>query len=188
MLVGDLAKQYDLKVNEFVFFLRDEYKKQFKEKVFGSMYDSVIDDSVAQEAAERFKAKQNAVAEKKRLIAEEEARIAQLVRTMPITSGNNFEGYRIVRYAGYVSGDEVATVPMGFFTGLVSNDDVNETIKKVRNIAIQEMKEAAANLDCNAVIGLDFDYITIDRSGPQGTLEIKIVLTANGTAVEIEPL
>ena len=96
--------------------------------------------------------------------------------------------YRIVKYGGYVSGDEVATIPMGFFTGMMSNDDVNETIKRVRNVAIQELKEAAANIDCSAVIGLDFDYITIDRSGTQGTVEVKIVLTANGTAVQIEPL
>ena len=122
------------------------------------------------------------------MVAEDEARIAELARSMPITSGANFEGYRITRYGGYVSGDEVATIPMGFFTGSMSNDAVNETIKRVRNIAIQELKEAAANIDCNAVIGLDFDYITIDRTGTQGTLEVKVVLTANGTAVEIEPL
>ena len=121
-------------------------------------------------------------------LAAEEERIAELARTMPITSGANFEGYRIVRYAGYVSGDEVATIPMGFFSGSITNDAVNETIKSVRNIAINELKEAAANLDCNGVIGLDFDYITIDRSNANGTVEVKIVLTANGTAVEIEPL
>ena len=122
------------------------------------------------------------------MVAADEARVAEVARSMPITSGTNFEGYRIIRYGGYVSGDEVAVIPMGFFTGSMSNDAVNETIKRVRNVAIQELKEASANIDCNAVIGLDFDYITIERSGAQGTLEVKIVLTANGTAVEIEPL
>lgn len=160
VLVGGLAGQYGLKINDFVVLV----------------------------AAERFRDKQNAAARKRQLLAEEEARIAELVRTMPITSGHSFEGYRIVCYAGYVSGDEVATVPMGVFAGAISNDGVNETIKKVRNVAIQEMKEAAANIDRNAIIGLDFDYFDLDRSGPQGTVEIKIVFTANGTAVEIELL
>lgn len=128
---------------------------------------------------------QNGVGE---LIAAEENHFLEIARNMPITSGTNFEGHRITRYAGYVSGDEVATIPMGFFSGTITNDAVNETIKKVRSVAIQELKEAAANIGCNAVIGLDFDYITIDRTGSHGTLEVKIILTANGTAVEIEPL
>lgn len=127
------------------------------------------------------------MAQKQQLLAAEEQRIAEIVRTMPITSGPNLEGYRIVRYAGYVSGDEVATIPRTLFLRSMKNDAVNDTIKQVRNVAIQELKEAAANLDCNAVIGLDFDYITLD-SGTESVTETKIVLTANGTAVQVVPI
>ncbi len=157
-----------------------------KSAVSNNTPDSMIffDKTKVGEIAKEYLS-QNATTE---LIAAEENEIAEIARKMPITSGHNFEGYRIVRYAGYVSGDEVATIPMGFFTGTMTNDSVNNTIKRVRNVAIKELKEAAANIGCNAVIGLDFDYITIDRSGANGTIEVKIVLTANGTAVEIEPL
>lgn len=147
---------------------------------------SSIQQSVEAASKERS-AQSEDLARKQQLLAAEEQRIAEVVRTMPITSGPNLEGYRIVRYAGYVSGDEVATIPRTLFLRSMKNDAVNDTIKQVRNVAIQELKEAAANLDCNAVIGLDFDYITLD-SGTENVTETKIVLTANGTAVEVEPI
>ena len=138
-------------------------------------------------ASTQRNAQSDDLARKQELLAAEEQRIAELVRRMPITSGPNLEGYRIIRYAGYVSGDEVATIPRTLFLRSMKNDAVNDTIKQVRNVAIRELKEAAANLDCNAVIGLDFDYITLD-SGTENVTETKIVLTANGTAVEIVPI
>ncbi|MBQ9002917.1 MAG: heavy metal-binding domain-containing protein [Eggerthellaceae bacterium] len=147
---------------------------------------SSIQQSVESAASQR-NAQSEELERKQRLVAAEEQRIADIVRTMPITSGPNLEGYRIVRYAGYVSGDEVATIPRTLFLRSMKNDAVNDTIKQVRNVAIRELKEAAANLDCNAVIGLDFDYITLD-SGTENVTETKIVLTANGTAVEIVPI
>ena len=147
---------------------------------------SSIQQSVESAASQR-NAQSEELERKQRLLAAEEQRIADIVRTMPITSGPNLEGYRIVRYAGYVSGDEVATIPRTLFLRSMKNDAVNDTIKQVRNVAIRELKEAAANLDCNAVIGLDFDYITLD-SGTENVTETKIVLTANGTAVEIVPI
>lgn len=147
--------------------------------------------SSIQQSVEAASGQRNAQTEdmmrKQQLLAEEERRIAEVVRTMPITSGPNLEGYRIVRYAGYVSGDEVATIPRTLFLRSMKNDAVNDTIKQVRNVAIQELKEAAANLDCNAIIGLDFDYITLD-SGTENVTETKIVLTANGTAVQVVPI
>ena len=147
---------------------------------------SSIQQSVESAASQR-NIQSEELERKQKLLAAEEQRIAEIVRTMPITSGPNLEGYRIVRYAGYVSGDEVATIPRTLFLRSMKNDAVNDTIKQVRNVAIRELKEAAANLDCNAVIGLDFDYITLD-SGTENVTETKIVLTANGTAVEIVPV
>ena len=147
---------------------------------------SSIQQSVESATSQRY-AQSEELERKQRLLAAEEQRIAEIVRTMPITSGPNLEGYRIVRYAGYVSGDEVATIPRTLFLRSMKNDAVNDTIKQVRNVAIRELKEAAANLDCNAVIGLDFDYITLD-SGTENVTETKIVLTANGTAVEVVPI
>lgn len=57
--------------------------------------------------------------------------------------------------------------------------------------ALKELKEAAYNLGCNAVIGVDFDYITLEPitvNAGGGTLYLPYVfcVTANGNAVIIE--
>lgn len=57
--------------------------------------------------------------------------------------------------------------------------------------ALKELKETAYNLGCNAVIGVDFDYITLEPitvNAGGGTLYLPYVfyVTANGNAVIIE--
>ena len=61
----------------------------------------------------------------------------------------------------------------------------------MRRNAINELKESAYQLGCNAVIGVDFDYLTLDPETvtPQGgTLYLPFLfgVTANGNAVLIE--
>ena len=56
-----------------------------------------------------------------------------------------------------------------------------------------ELKEAALDLGCNAVIGVDFDYLTLDpqtASLTGGTVyePYVICVTANGNAVVIEKI
>ena len=64
---------------------------------------------------------------------------------------------------------------------------------KIRRQALKELKEAAVALNCNAVIGVDFDYLVMDPQhgalfNNQGTIyePYVICVTANGTAVKIE--
>ena len=139
---------------------------------------------------ETIKRREEREAERARMLAEDLVRVEEVVRKMPITSGSNFEGYRIVRYGGYVSGDEVVTLSDHWLAGGISSDSkdaINDAIKRVRQGAIHELKQAAALIDCNAVIALDFDYINIDRQIGNSNFT-HIILTANGTAVEIERL
>ena len=61
----------------------------------------------------------------------------------------------------------------------------------IRRNALVELKEAAYALGCNAVIGVDFDYLTLDpetASSGGGTLYLPFLfcVTANGNAVVIE--
>lgn len=61
----------------------------------------------------------------------------------------------------------------------------------IRRNALAELKEAAYALGCNAVIGIDFDYITLDpetAGSNGGTLYLPFLfcVTANGNAVVIE--
>ena len=97
-------------------------------------------------------AEQNAEMEKQRAISQ-----------ILISSGFNFDGYRIVKYSGYISGDDATQIPRGnWFTDGQHGEDLTNALVKIRRQALKELKEAAYDLGCNAVIGVDFDYITLE--------------------------
>lgn len=113
---------------------------------------------------------------------------------MLITSGFNFDGYRIVKYSGYISGDDAMTVSRGSsFTDGGVRDKLMNSLTQIRRNALRELKEAAYDLGCNAVIGVDFDYITLDPqtaniSGGTTYQPYVFCVTANGNAVIIEKI
>lgn len=119
----------------------------------------------------------------------------EALATMLISSGFNFDGYRIVKYSGYISGDDVIQIERGRQGLITSPNDVGEALMKslsqMRRNALKELKEAAYALGCNAVIGVDFDYITFapetaNFTGGTTYLPYVFGVTANGNAVIIE--
>jgi uncharacterized protein YbjQ (UPF0145 family) len=120
----------------------------------------------------------------------------QFLASMLITSGFNFDGYAITRYSGYISGDsaiQVSRPTEGWFGGVKGNvgDALMDSLVQIRRQALAELKEAAYDLGCNAVIGVDFDYLTLDPESVNssgGTLYLPFLfgVTANGNAVTIE--
>jgi uncharacterized protein YbjQ (UPF0145 family) len=119
----------------------------------------------------------------------------QATAGMLITSGFSFEGYNITKYSGYISGDDVVQIDRGsggwFQTATDVGASLMESLVEIRRNALQELKEAAYALGCNAVIGVDFDYLTMDPetvNANGGTLYMPYVfgVTANGNAVVIE--
>ena len=117
---------------------------------------------------------------------------------MLITSGFHFEGYRIIKYSGYISGDDAISVDRGV-AGILINTATNvqsklmDSLVIIRRNALRELKEAAYNLGCNAVIGVDFDYINLDPQTANwngGTTYLPYIfgVTANGNAVIIEKI
>ncbi len=124
--------------------------------------------------------------------AEEEQRFREATSQMLISSGFSFDGYKIVKYSGYISGDDCVTIPRtGFFGTNKVSDNLCDALVKIRRQAIAELKKAAYDLGCNAVVGVDFDYITIDpqTAGLNGSTVFEpyvICVTANGNAVVIE--
>ena len=118
------------------------------------------------------------------------------VESILITSGFNFEGYSITKYSGYISGDDAVSMdrPNHGWLGGVNKDvgaDLLSGLSHIRRNALAELKEAAYALGCNAVIGVDFDYLTLDpetASSSGGTLYLPFLfaVTANGNAVVIE--
>lgn len=117
---------------------------------------------------------------------------SEALSKMLITSGFNFDGYTVTKYSGYISGDDAVEVDRGFaYFGRNTKDGLMRSLVEIRRNALQELKEAAYDLGCNAIIGVDFDYITLD---PQ-TADITgrtvyqpyiFGVTANGNAVVIE--
>lgn len=125
--------------------------------------------------------------------AAKQAAMAQML----ISSGFTFEGYRIVKYSGYISGDDAIQVSRGtagFFSSATNvGASLMDALKKMRRQALKELKEAAYDLGCNAVIGVDFDYITLEpetanSSGGTTYLPYVFGITANGNAVIIEKI
>lgn len=135
-----------------------------------------------------------AVAEEARRRQEAEDAKQRALASMLISSGFSFDGYKIVKYSGYISGDDCVTMPRDNFWGNNKvSDKLCDALVKIRRQAIKELKETAYNLGCNAVVGVDFDYLTMD---PQHAAALNamqtvyepyvICVTANGNAVVIE--
>lgn len=104
-----------------------------------------------------------------------------------LTSGYNFEGYKIVSYYGIVSGEVVMgtgflsefSASINDFLGSTS-EEFSEKIVKAKEIAISKMINVSCARGGNAVIGVDFDYTAFANN--------MIAVSANGTSVTIEKL
>ena len=192
----DLCKQYGFNQTQFENFLR---KQQFK---YTDWFNGIaVNDSDVEEIVSAFKEK----LEMDKML-EEQARIDEIrkpeedrkkkraLAEMVVTSGFTFDGYKITKYSGYISGDDCVTLPRDTFWGNNKvEDNLCGALVKIRRQALKELKEAAYDLGCNAVIGVDFDYLTMDpqhASALNGTVTVYepyvICVTANGNAVVIE--
>ena len=192
MKVADIAKQHAISEDSLVSFINHT---KFPHQAKGLLQTLMVEDSDVQKLItsykEHLKTKEQAAQKQK----EEKQRHAEQVANLPITSGHTFEGYKIVRYGGYISGDEMLFLDpekKSFWLGmdLIDTDKLVEALKSIRRVAIKELKEAALNVGCNAIIGLDFDYVNLEvnrKLVAEGSNKY-IGLTANGTAVQIEKI
>ena len=189
MKTKDIAAQYSIDKADFEFFIKKnnlEYKEGFASVTVDDSlvekYVSLFLDDINRQQAELDAAKQAGI--------DKQRAISQIL----ISSGFNFDGYRIIKYSGYISGDDATQIPRGdWFSGDSHGEDLTNALVKIRRQALKELKEAAYDLGCNAVIGVDFDYITLEpeRSSAlnrQVTVyePYVICVTANGNAVVIE--
>ena len=196
MKTKDIAKTYGVNQLNFEWFLRNNNLHYKQGVVSVDVDDSDVQAYVAKYKefqAEKESAEQAAKLEAEKMEAERkqaEEEKNQAMSKMLITSGFNFDGYTITKYSGYISGDDCITMPRNNFWG--TNDvskNLCDALVKIRRQAIKELKEAAYNLGCNAVVGVDFDYMTLD---PQhaGALNATVTIyepyvvcvTANGNA------
>lgn len=211
MKTKDIAREYGIDQNGFEQYLR-KVGANCKFGFTGATLEDDIQGHVqrykiydaeekAKQANERKKAAEEAERqrqiqmeeERKKRQAEEDKQRA--LASMLITSGFNFDGYKIKKYSGYISGDDAISIDrgtVGFFSSATNvGDSLTKSLVKIRRQAIKELKEAAYDLGCNAVIGVDFDYITLEpetanSNGGTTYLPYVFCVTANGNAVIIE--
>jgi uncharacterized protein YbjQ (UPF0145 family) len=106
---------------------------------------------------------------------------------MLVTTTPGIEGRRIKQYLGLVTGEAIlgANIFKDLFAGIRDivggrSAAYENELRKAREIAMTEMKQAAAALGANAVVGIDLDYETV---GGQGGM---LMVSISGTAVVIE--
>ena len=197
MKTKDIAKNYGIALDAFNTWLK---KSNYSHKT-GLMGGVDLDDSLnidqivsdfKQHVIQEQENIRQAQAEREHAAQEKQKALASML----ITSGFNFDGFTITKYSGYISGDDAiqANRPTQGWLGKMSGNVGEELLAglaKIRRNALAELKEAAYALGCNAVIGVDFDYLTLDPETvtPQGGtlyLPFLFAVTANGNAVVIE--
>ncbi len=214
MKFKEFTSIHNLNADDFDTFLRSKdaegFRDFWKESAWDLSISKINDDidadkliktyeqyKIKEEKEKQEKAEAEAKAKQEKAEAEAKAKQAadekkRALASMLITSGFNFDGYKIVKYSGYISGDDAVQIPRsGYFGKSQTNTLLTNALVQIRRTAIAELKEAAYDLGCNAVIGVDFDYITMEPQTANitgGTLyePYVICVTANGNAVIIE--
>jgi uncharacterized protein YbjQ (UPF0145 family) len=107
--------------------------------------------------------------------------------SMIVTTTPSVEGKRIVEYRGIVFGEVISGVDFirDFAAGLSNffggrSGAYEDELIQARQNAVYEMQQRAAELGCNAVVGVDIDYEVL------GTNNGMLMVTASGTAVIVE--
>lgn len=211
MLDYEIVEKYNLpNINGFVQFMKENNLSYTKSFLSISVEDHLVDEYIrAYRINSEYKAKLAAEeelrqaalrAEAEKKFAEERAKIEaqeteknRAMAQMLISSGFSFDGYKIVKYSGYISGDDATQIPRSGVFGGRNGENLTQALVKIRRQALMELKEAAYDLGCNAVVGVDFDYITLEPETANfngGTLyePYIICVTANGNAVVIEKI
>lgn len=106
---------------------------------------------------------------------------------MILTTTPSIEGRQITEYLGVVTGEAIlgAHLFKDLFAGIRDivggrSATYEKELGRAREIALQEVEEAARNLGANAVVGIDLDYEVLgQRNG-------MLMVSVSGTAVVVE--
>ena len=115
------------------------------------------------------------------------AKVNQYKSEFMMTTGYNFEGYKITKYIDIVSGSVVKGTGLlsetaASFSDLFGTDSgsFSAKLENAKNTAVEILRDKCIYMGANAVIGVDFDYLTFSNN--------MIGVVANGTAVNIEKI
>lgn len=105
---------------------------------------------------------------------------------MTVTTTPSIEGHKITNYLGIVTGEAImgANLVKDLFASI--RDIVGgraaayeQELIRAKEIAIAEMKERAAALGADAIVGIDLDYEVLGQGGSM------LMVSASGTAVKL---
>ncbi len=106
---------------------------------------------------------------------------------MLITTTPNIEGKRIKEYLGIVTGEAVvgANLFRDLFAGIRDvmggrSGSYEKELRKARDLAFEEIVEAAQELGANAVVGVDIDYEVLGEKNGM------LMVSVSGTAVILD--
>ena len=106
---------------------------------------------------------------------------------MITTTTPEIQGRKIAKYCGIVCGEAVlgANLFKDLFAGIRDlvggrSGTYEKELQKAREIALSELRERAAELGANAVVGIDLDYEVLGKENGM------LMVTASGTAVVLE--
>lgn len=107
--------------------------------------------------------------------------------TMLITTTQNIEGKRIVKYCGVIAGEAIlgANLFKDLFAGIRDlvggrSATYEKELQRARDIAFQELEQRAREAGANAIVGVDIDYEVLGQSNGM------LMVSASGTAVVVE--
>lgn len=186
MKVKEIARTYGIDGNWFANWL-PQSGYRYKQ----GLLDLDVDDSQnIPEVVAKFKefaaAQQKAYEEEQATQQVAAQQLSKELAGILVTSGFNFDGFTITKYSGYISGDDIIELDRYNVAG-----QMLPSLVQIRRNALIELKQAALDLGCNAVIGVDFDYLWIDPVNVRNDGGLTYYpyisgVTANGNAVIIE--
>ena len=104
-----------------------------------------------------------------------------------VTTTPNIEGKKITSYQGIVTGEAImgANIFKDLFAGIRDivggrSATYERELRRARELAMEEIKTAAAEMGANAVVGIDIDYETVGSNGSM------LMVTVSGTAVVLQ--
>ena len=91
-----------------------------------------------------------------------------------VTTTPNIEGKKITSYRGVVTGEAIRDIVGG------RSATYERELRRARDLAMEELKTAAAEMGANAVVAVDIDYETVGGNASM------LMVTVSGTAVVLQ--
>lgn len=106
---------------------------------------------------------------------------------MLMTTTSSVEGRSITNYYGVVTGEAIlgANLFRDLFAGIRDivggrSGAYEKELRKAREIAFEEIQNAAQDMGANAVVGIDIDYEVVGEKGGM------LMVSVSGTAVQVD--